>query len=342
MQQSGTDTRIFDHAVRWIDTFKSGTGDRATFFAWLAESPRHVEELQFALALMEEISELTSQQRTQIETVADQEGGIAAQMTASVVPIRQHGRAETPRRTDSRWMLVSGLAAGVAVIALSTWLAIGSLGAQVYATRIGEQRSLQLEDGSTVHLNARSRLRVRFTAELRQLELIEGEALFKVASDASRPFRVAADESVIQAIGTQFNVHRRASGTVVSVLEGAVRVEQTQAAGAAPSTTLKAGEEVRIGKDGRRIQQVVASPGNVTAWRQHRLVFQGDTLADIATEFNRYNVSPQIRIEGEVAATRHFAGTFDTDAPQALIEALAADASLQITRTDREIVIRSR
>lgn len=340
--------RIFEQAVRWVEMLRSGIGERAAFFAWLAESPRHVQELNFALALMEDISGLDLEHRKQIEALAAEHGTREGAAADNVVVLeRPHltPALSTPEGRKERWKWAA--AAGVAAVVLSAWAWIAMSGAQNYATGIGEQRTLQLDDGSTVHLDAHSRLEVRFTASARELRLSEGEALFKVAKDAARPFTVTADETVIQALGTQFNVHRRPSGTVVSVLEGAVKVSTNTAStagrpGALKAETLAAGDEIRIGSRGRPLKRAKADVQNVTAWRQHRLVFQDDTLADIAAEFNRHNAVPRIQVEGESARTRRFAGTFDADAPQALIEALQTDQELVVERTPREIAIRVR
>ena len=78
-----------------------------------------------------------------------------------------------------------------------------------YSTGIGEQRSLALEDGSSIKLNAMSRIRVRFTATRRDIELIEGQAFFRVAKDKTRPFIVESKGTQVRAVGTEFDVYRR-------------------------------------------------------------------------------------------------------------------------------------
>lgn len=62
------------------------------------------------------------------------------------------------------------------------------------------------------------------TAGARLLELDRGEALFRVARDAARPFQVRIDDRVIEALGTQFNVYRRADDVLLTVVEGRVSV----------------------------------------------------------------------------------------------------------------------
>jgi transmembrane sensor len=99
----------------------------------------------------------------------------------------------------------------------------------VYETAVGERRILTLEDGSSVELNSRSRIRVRFAQDQRDVELLEGQALFHVAKDRHRPFIVHSDTVRVRAVGTQFDVNRKTTGTTVTVVEGRVAVYRDDA-----------------------------------------------------------------------------------------------------------------
>ena len=94
----------------------------------------------------------------------------------------------------------------------------------LYSTDIGERRSITLADGSTVDLNARSKLRIEFSSAERRVELLNGQALFQVAKDKHRPFIVHSGDATVRAVGTQFDVYRKDSGTTITVLEGRVAV----------------------------------------------------------------------------------------------------------------------
>jgi transmembrane sensor len=230
----------------------------------------------------------------------------------------------------------------------------GPLSRQTYTTKVGEQRTLELEDGSFVTLNTNSQLKVRFKRTARILQLASGEALFTVHHDADRPFLVDTGDSVIRAVGTQFDVYRKTGGTIVSVLEGTVQVLPETSPMAALSSNLTqsldakvvstqatAGETVDVSQAGVTKHRQT-SAAEVIAWQQRRLVFHDDTLRDIAAEFNRYNRAPKIQIEGEQARQHRFAGTFDANAPDALVSALRSDDTLVIERGPDRIVIKSR
>jgi transmembrane sensor len=93
-----------------------------------------------------------------------------------------------------------------------------------YETGIGEQRFVKLVDGSTMELNSRSRVRIRYSSLERDVDLIEGQALFHVAKDSARPFIVHSGSILVRAVGTQFDVYRKSSGTTITVVEGLVAV----------------------------------------------------------------------------------------------------------------------
>src|SRR5690606_34920469 len=146
------------------------------------------------------------------------------------------------------------------LIAAGVWAVLLS-GGQTYATAVGEQRRIELTDGSVVHLNTRSRLEVAFTDGARDIRLLEGEATFTVEGDPARPFSVHAGTNIIRAIGTQFNVLRRPSGTTVQVIEGEVRVSTDTL-----QEPLSIGEEARIDDSGHLKKRRAPDVSNLAAW----------------------------------------------------------------------------
>lgn len=210
-----------------------------------------------------------------------------------------------------------------------------------YSTGVGEQRSLVLSDGSAVSLNSRSSMRVRFSKEERRIELLEGQAFFRVAKQAARPFIVASDTARVRAVGTQFDVYRKASGTVVTVLEGKVIVAPvTGAESSAAPTVLVAGEQLRL------LPQEVATPRHTnvqaaTAWTQQRIVFESASIEEVAEELNRYNTR-RIVVDAEGLDDLHISGTFPTTEPQMLASFLRGRPEIRVTETESEIRISRR
>jgi transmembrane sensor len=185
-------------------------------------------------------------------------------------------------------------------------------------------------------LITRSRLRTRFTANERRLQLLAGEAIFNVATNPRRPFRVFAGSTEIVAVGTQFNVDTHDSRTVVTVLEGRVRVtnnmdSRPQGAG---QIELSRGEQAVIAKHQPPKRIPAADTVKATAWTERRLFFEGATLADIATEFARYN-DKVIRINGQVLAARRITGVFNATDQATFVEFLRTHSDVRVREDER-------
>jgi transmembrane sensor len=170
-----------------------------------------------------------------------------------------------------------------------------------YTTVIGELRTVTLADGSRIELNARSKIKVKFDDSRRYVELLEGQALFSVAKDAARPFIVRSDGTDVKAVGTQFDVNRKASGTVVTVMEGRVAVSQpareraiSAGAGAAMSRVLLSpGEQVTV-TEHTIVAPQKANLAAATAWTEGLLMFDSAALSEVVQEFNRHNMKPLV------------------------------------------------
>ena len=125
---------------------------------------------------------------------------------------------------------------------------------------------------------------------------------------------------------------------LLSVVEGAVRVVQTQRA--VQPLRLNAGAEADVTP-----QKIIPAPKpdipKAVAWRTRRLVFHSDRLEDVAREFNRYNRIP-ITLEDATLADRHISGVFDADDPQPLVNFLAQQPGFAVVQGKEQIVVRGR
>jgi len=240
--------------------------DHADFDAWLSADRRHGEAF-------ERVS-------TRVSSLAALGPALKDALAA---------RSANARTLSRRGFSMGGLA--VAAAAGFAFLGFSLAAPPVYTTAVGEQRRIELRDGSTVELNTDSRLVVRFSNNAREIELTRGEAVFDVAHDASRPFIVEAAGQEVRAIGTQFAVRLDGSDVSVLVSEGVVAVSPAAATApvAAEPTRLAAGHKLDVGADAAEVATL--APGEIErhlTWRSGMLQFDGQTLAEAVTEVSRY------------------------------------------------------
>ncbi|SEM97041.1 FecR family protein [Sphingomonas gellani] len=239
----------------------------------------------------------------------------------------------------------SGLAACLLVVAsisitVSLFTQRAALTPVRIATAIGMQRHVVLADGSRLVVNTDSALRTAVDRMSRTVWLDQGEAYFEVAHDARHPFVIRAGDRRITVLGTRFSVRRDGDAVRVSVVEGRVRVE-----GAGPETGTAAivtAGDVAVAR-GASLLVVDRSPMVVEealSWRTGMLTFDRTTLADAATEFNRYN-RQKLTIADERAARLRIGGSFQATNVEAFARLLRGAFGLQVRTSSDTIRVES-
>jgi transmembrane sensor len=301
-------------AAAWAAKLDAGSAHPQELDAWLAQAPRHAGALlraQAALALFT----AEAQAHTEDEEVT------------CVEPVRKRRVA---------WLTgAAGLAASIA--AALVWF--GTPGER-YQTQVGEVRSLALEDGSSLALDADSRIEVAYGSAFRDIHLQSGKALFRAVHKPERPFRVIVDDVVVTDIGTAFQVIDDAERTRVEVLvtEGSVRV-----AYAGGQVDLVAGQHATFPKSGasRRIDRRVLAPADIDralAWRDGRLDLAGEPLESAVAEINRHS-RLRVHIADAALAREPLYGSFRLDDATGFARAAAASLGVPVHVAPDTIVI---
>jgi len=351
-----TNSQILEEASAWFVELSEGhltDKVREQFSDWLRASPEHVRAYLQISALWEDAPLLG-------KGAEDVEALIAR--TCAAGNVVRVGKDRQPLSVRSRRFVTplrAALAASLVLVAIGITFWLQQRG--VYETAIGEQRSLTLADGSTIELNAQSRVRVHFTAAERSIDLLEGQVLFHVTHDTARPFIVHSGAASVRAVGTQFDVDRRSGETVVTVVEGRVAVlpdsllQPASAAvdssapsisapdfaltgpGGARGLLLTAGEQVTLTAQAtsRPTRTDVAA---AIAWTQRKLVFASSPLTQVADEYNRYH-QKRIVIRDRRLASFLVSGVFSSTDSRAFVAFLRAQPNLTVHETDTEIEI---
>jgi transmembrane sensor len=233
----------------------------------------------------------------------------------------------------------------VAVGIALAWRASPTLATPVHETSFGETQRIALSDGSRVRLNVDSLIRIEFTPTLRNIVLERGEALFEVAPDVRRPFRVTAANTQATAAESRFAVRRGSSQTVdVMVADGPVMFERARSPlyfgtdGVRFTRTLWTGDRARANDLGVVVRKIgVPAVDRLLAWQNGQVAFLGETLEEAVREINRYNRQSLLIGDPEVAH-RRVSGTFDATNPRAFVSSLEQPLHVRAERgKDRNI-----
>jgi transmembrane sensor len=238
---------------------------------------------------------------------------------------------------NRRSALVGSMAAGLAVSAGGAFWLWRLLRQESYATRIGETKEIVLSDGSLVTLNTDSRLLVHYSKTRRQIQLLQGEALFDVAKNKKRPFIVMAGDTQVRAVGTSFTVKLLPQQPVqVLVREGVVEINRPRVP-QAPAVQLPA-NMMAVAPPEAPISTEAVPRIQVTrdlAWREGRIAFDNQTLANAAREFERYS-DIQIRVPPDLE-NQTITGLFVSNDPVGFARAAAISLNLQVEVVNREV-----
>jgi len=307
MADRQTSQSIDDDAATWVarrDRAPLTPVEQEAFDAWLAGDDRRPGALM----------------RLQAIDLASRAGG-------------ERG-APLPAPVSRRRMLIWG---GASAAASMAGLAVALHAPRAQATQRGEIRLIPLQDGSTMTLNTDSAARVRYRDDRRLIELIRGEAFFSVARDALRPFEVDVDGRRLSTDSGAFRVSRlNAAPVQVTVQQGRLDL----AAGSRERVRLTANSRLDL-IDGRppAVQQISAREvERDLAWREGKIAFKGDTLADAALAFARYG-DPRVTIADPALAREPITGLFAANDPVGFSRTVAFALDATVTRRGDEIVL---
>jgi transmembrane sensor len=350
-------------AAEWFVDLREGDVDEAGLIAfqkWLRTSPEHIEAYLQIAAWWVDVGNLVAKESIDVQALCAQ---ARAEDNVIFLESRKESSGSTAaspkrRRVSRRIAIAAAAAVGVLVSAAAAWFSLYA--APSYATAIGEQRLVALKDGSTVEMDANSRIRVRFSKHERTVDLVMGQALFRVAKNVARPFVVVSGDTRVRAVGTQFDVYRRVSRTSVTVIEGRVAVLPHASGGPEPEAAnhsgagatippslddsasdsailLDAGEQVVVSAQ-TATPATSANVGAVTAWTQRQIIFQGTPVSEVVEEFNRYN-RRQMVITAKSLEDIRVSGVFSSTEPDSLLRFLSQQIGLRVDERDNEIDI---
>jgi transmembrane sensor len=243
--------------------------------AWLAQDPRHVDAYwRLAASEADAVEALAAEKKR---------AGAGASALRKAAPTRRY------------WLAAVAAAAAVAGV----WMWQERPQTWHVETGPGEQRTLELADGTRLHLDGATRVTLD-RGRPRYAALDQGRLLAEVVHDARRPFSVVVGDAVLTDLGTAFDVTRLEDGLRVAVSEGVVQVDVAREA-----VTLRPGEGL-VARQGRVTRRSVVA-ADIDAWRDGRLVYDDERYAAVAEDLTRA-VGRPVRLAPELA-DRRFTGS---------------------------------
>jgi transmembrane sensor len=357
-------TERWVEALTWHETLTAPEASRLTsvvireWQTWYADPENQ--------RLFEHLTRLVSDGRAHPQSGPCRGADIAADEYDPSVPI---GSWRSTRLSRGHWLSVGKrrpwLATGLAVVAVAAiaalvsqlprvWIGTGEVGGSIiYQTGVGGLKDAHLEDGSQITLGGSTELVVNFSAAARSVELVRGEAWFRVAHDPKWPFVVHAGDGAVRAVGTAFLVTRDSDRVVVTVTEGTVAVtappllslSSAPSRGAAsiplpPPIRVTKGQQVSYRDNGIVASVVRTDSDAATAWIRGRLIFNDEPLDYVIESVNRY--FPRHISATPSAGRLRFSGVILNDQIEEWLHGLPAIIPVDVNERGADICIRMR
>lgn len=362
---------IAEEAAEWLIRLDSdkelSPEESVSLQEWIARSPAHREELFMTANLWGNMNVLTE--------LAVPLGDTSTGGKAFIAGL--YGKLISP----SLGAIAATCCAVVMTVAYFLWSQSAPMFESngVYVTKVGEQRAIELGDGSVILLNTDSEILVDYRRNFRDIRLVKGEAAFDVASHPERPFRVFAGNERVEAVGTAFTVYLQDDKIDVTVTEGRVALatlsqpqnsvvaERSNRSDSPNSSltvlarnedyvetlsTLIAGQSARIQMQDINVAasttSIIENVATVEeqdiarklSWREGLLTFAGASLEDVVREISRYTTMSIEITDPAVRATK-IGGTFPVGETDLLLVTLETNFGLRVTRLSPDHVLLS-
>lgn len=230
-----------------------------------------------------------------------------------------------------------------------------------YQTLTGEQKSVELKDGSVITLNTNTRVLVDYNDTERRIILQQGEAFFDVKSNPALPFTVDTGTRSITVLGTRFDVRKDGFKLKVAVVEGAVAVHRSEErintdmemVELLPGNNIDSVAEISryrlqsgmlaeffgisTATDSIAVQAIENS-ANYPGWRYGAIDFNSQPLYRVVKELNRYT-RKKLLIEDSRIMDLQVSGVFQLQSIEKALRNLAGALPLQIVEYPDRIVI---
>jgi ferric-dicitrate binding protein FerR (iron transport regulator) len=294
--------------------------------SWLAEHPEKRSEVEEARNLLSGI-------RFENYALTDDD------LSRLWCSIHQLEGRKIHRRRVSLPTVVKLAAAAVLVLTVSVFYFLDQTKPyRVYRTSFGETKTFTLPDGSSVALNANSRLTIKsdWRNERSRDIWLTGEGFFSVIHKTDdQPFKVHTDEVTVEVLGTTFNVYNRTSGTKVVLNSGQIRLSLTTQ-NAPEEIVMSPGEMIEY--YAKHYEKKAVDPDQYSAWMNHRIILDHTSLAEMVHMLED-NYGLEVSVKDKTLLSQTVSGSMPLGDANVLMQQLGKAFRLKILRSGTSVVI---
>lgn len=208
----------------------------------------------------------------------------------------------------------------------------------------GQKSMINLPDGSTVWLNARSSISYteNFSDSVRKVKL-SGEAFFDIVKDAGKPFTVDVEGLNINVLGTKFNVKAYPEDlqTNVSLVSGKVKVEKHKSRSGQNAYFLSPGEALEYSLVDGEIRKKTFNVVDVTAWKEGILVLNNDSFESFKKKLEMW-YGVEVNVSGKPSDDFIVTGKFRNENMENVLRALQFSRDFEFDIEGKVLTIKFR
>lgn len=317
---SPREKRIGREAADWVvkfDGVEFDARDVAAFRRWLAKSEDHRAAFQLA-----------SRAWNQMDLLARLD---AFDLTDD----------DPPPSLSRRTALAASLGAGALAVGIGGYVAFSGGSAEAFETGVGEQRTVDLTDGTRVLLNASSRVEARIRDNRRKARLLAGEALFTIAESGAGVFSIATPSGEIEAASGEILVKLLPEGARIALLSDGARASRRTLLGQSTSVAAGVNSEIVIGREDVAVDASTAEQlARRTLWREGILAFDNTPLSEAVADVTRQSGVRFVFADSALADLR-VGGLVRADDLAAFLELLRNNLAINTEQRDGEILLSS-
>jgi len=210
-----------------------------------------------------------------------------------------------------------------------------------YITANEKRLNISLPDKTILDLDVKSKIEIEYFRSKRIVDLEEGKALFRVAKNKKRPFIIKSGRTIIEVLGTTFEVVNLDDTTTVNVTEGTVRVDyvyDVQNEKIKTIIQLEKSETLSLNDKGKILNYGKVDVQKIASWKNDLLEFDKTTLKDAIKLFQRYTVT-QVKFQNYELSQLTISGKFSMKQFESFLESIALIYPIKVIKNNNFVNI---